>query len=133
MCITIFDVKLAENKEFLIFHPMCMCFLCAKSSSLRAINHRIMCLMWTFFQWPSTLKNLVGVLTSCCVLSGQATNTNFIVFGLTRSGLEPTIYHTRGEHANQILSNAHMPKSCLYVFDEVIYNEFLRKFHLENV
>ena len=77
MCITIFDVKLAENKEFLIFHPMCMCFLCAKSSSLRAINHRIMCLMWTFFQWPSTLKNLVGVLTSSVVdcgfesLSGQ--------------------------------------------------------------
>jgi len=30
----------------------------------------------------------------CCVLSGEATNTNFIVFGLTRPGLEPTIYHT---------------------------------------
>ena len=36
----------------------------------------------------------------CCVLSGEATNTNFIVFGLTRSGLEPMIYRTRGEHAN---------------------------------
>jgi hypothetical protein len=34
------------------------------------------------------------------VLNGEATNSNFIVFGLTRSGLEPTIYHTRGEHAN---------------------------------
>jgi hypothetical protein len=34
------------------------------------------------------------------VLSGEATKTNCIVFGLTRSGLEPTIYHTRGEHAN---------------------------------
>ena len=34
------------------------------------------------------------------VLSGEATNTNFIVIGLTRSGLEPMIYHTRGEHAN---------------------------------
>jgi hypothetical protein len=32
------------------------------------------------------------------VLSGEATNT--IVFGLTRSGLESTIYHTRGEHVN---------------------------------
>ena len=32
--------------------------------------------------------------------SGEATNTNFIVFGLTRSGLEPMIYHTRGEHVN---------------------------------
>ena len=27
-------------------------------------------------------------------------HTNFIVFGLNRSGLEPTIYNTRGEHAN---------------------------------
>ena len=26
---------------------------------------------------------------------------SYIVFGLTRSGLEPTIYHTRGERANQ--------------------------------
>ena len=28
----------------------------------------------------------------CCVLSGEATNANFIVFGFTRPGLEPTIY-----------------------------------------
>ena len=34
------------------------------------------------------------------MLCGEATNTNFIVFGLTQSGLEPTIYHSRGEHAN---------------------------------
>ena len=33
-------------------------------------------------------------------IGGEATNTNFIVFGLTRRGLEPTIYRTRGEHAN---------------------------------
>jgi hypothetical protein len=38
----------------------------------------------------------------CCVLSGEATHIYFEVFGLTRSGLEPTIYHTRGEHANHI-------------------------------
>jgi hypothetical protein len=34
------------------------------------------------------------------MLSGKATNTNFIVFGFTRSWLEPTIYRARGEHAN---------------------------------
>jgi hypothetical protein len=34
------------------------------------------------------------------MFSEEATNTNFIVFGLTRLGLDPTIYHTRGEHAN---------------------------------
>jgi hypothetical protein len=36
----------------------------------------------------------------CCVLSREATNTNFIVFGLTRLGLEFTIYRTQGKHAN---------------------------------
>jgi len=32
------------------------------------------------------------------LISGEATNTNSIVFGLTRSGLEHTIYRTLGEH-----------------------------------
>jgi hypothetical protein len=35
------------------------------------------------------------------VLYGEATNTNFIVFGLTRLGLAPTIYPTQGEQTNQ--------------------------------
>jgi hypothetical protein len=38
-------------------------------------------------------------------LSGEATNTKFILFGLTRSGLEPTIYHTQGEHANHYITS----------------------------
>ena len=38
--------------------------------------------------------------TKCGVLSEEATKTNFIVFGLTRPALEPTIYRTRGEHTN---------------------------------
>jgi hypothetical protein len=40
------------------------------------------------------------------VLSGEATNTNFIVFGLTLPGLEPTIYRTRGEPANHYATDA---------------------------
>jgi hypothetical protein len=40
------------------------------------------------------------------VLSGEATHTNFIVFGETRPGLEPTIYRTRGERANQYTTDA---------------------------
>jgi hypothetical protein len=35
------------------------------------------------------------------VLSRESTNTNFIVLGLTRSGIEPTTYRTQGEHAKQ--------------------------------
>jgi hypothetical protein len=33
-------------------------------------------------------------------LSGETTRINFIVFGLTQSGLEPTIYRTGGKHTN---------------------------------
>ena len=40
------------------------------------------------------------------MLSGEAADTNFIVFGLTRPMLEPTIYRTRGEHANHYTSDA---------------------------
>jgi hypothetical protein len=36
----------------------------------------------------------------------EATNTNFIVFGLTRSGLKPTIYRTQGENANHYTTDA---------------------------
>jgi hypothetical protein len=45
------------------------------------------------------------------VLSEAAKNSIFVVFGLTRSGLEPMIYHTRDEHTNH------------YTTDVVILNE----------
>jgi hypothetical protein len=45
-------------------------------------------------------------IVNYCVLSGEATNTNFIVLGLTRPGFEPTIYRTRGEHANHYTTDA---------------------------
>ena len=40
------------------------------------------------------------------MLSVEVTYTSFIVFGLTRPGLEPTIYRTRGEHANHYATDA---------------------------
>jgi hypothetical protein len=40
------------------------------------------------------------------LLSGEATNTHLIVFDLTRPGLEPSIYRTRGEHANHYTTDA---------------------------
>jgi len=40
------------------------------------------------------------------VFSGEATNTNFIVYGLTRSWLEHTIYHSRGELTNNYTTDA---------------------------
>jgi hypothetical protein len=52
----------------------------------------------------------------CCVLSGEATNTSFIVFGLTRSWIEPNINRTRGEHANHYAIDA-----VKYVQIHVVY------------
>jgi hypothetical protein len=65
---------------------------------------RIIYLLSPSYSWQYAeleLKNnhsLIAVLFAyvySCVLTGEVTNTNFIVFGLTRSGLEPTIYHKR--------------------------------------
>ena len=42
------------------------------------------------------------------MLSGEATNTNLIVFGLTRSGLEHTIYRNRDEHTNNYTTMYHI-------------------------
>ena len=40
------------------------------------------------------------------MLSGEATNSNCIVFGLTWSGLEHMIYRTRDEHSNNYTTDA---------------------------
>ena len=40
------------------------------------------------------------------MLSKEATNINFIVFGLIRSGFEPTIYLTRDQYANYYTTDA---------------------------
>jgi hypothetical protein len=42
-------------------------------------------------------QSVFALTLQWCVLSGEATNTNFIVFGLTRPGLEPMIYRTQGK------------------------------------
>jgi hypothetical protein len=44
--------------------------------------------------------------SSWCVFRGEATQINFIVFGLTRPGLELTIYHTQGEQGNHYSADA---------------------------
>ena len=40
------------------------------------------------------------------MLSGEATNNNFIVFGLTRLVLDPKIYRSQGEHPNHYATDA---------------------------
>jgi hypothetical protein len=50
--------------------------------------------------------NLSALSPYYCVLYGEASNTNYLVFNLTRSWLGPTIYHTWGKRANHCTSNA---------------------------
>ena len=38
----------------------------------------------------------------CCALIVEAIKTNFIVFGLTRLGIDPMIYRNCGEHDNHL-------------------------------
>ena len=52
-------------------------------------------------------QSLFFLLNAACLAnSGETTNKNVIVFGLTRPGLEPTIYRNRGEHANHYTTDA---------------------------
>jgi hypothetical protein len=64
------------------------------------------------------------------VLSGEATNTIFLVFGLIGSGLERTIYRTRGEQpANHYATDAvvlHHEKRKLYNQSLRAYGFFVR-------
>jgi hypothetical protein len=46
-------------------------------------------------------------------------NTNIIVFGLTRSGLEPKIYRTQGEHAEYYTTDVDFN---VYIEYDICYN-----------
>jgi hypothetical protein len=48
--------------------------------------------------WLRAIQSLLYILNGACLAEKQHIPI-FIVFGLTRSGLELTIYRTRGEHA----------------------------------
>jgi hypothetical protein len=56
-------------------------------------------------------QSVYALSPQCCVLSGEVTNT--IVFGLTQSGLEPTIYRTRVDNASHYTTVA-----VRFVFDK---------------
>jgi len=43
---------------------------------------------------PILSRSVFALTPECCVPNGEATNTYFGVFGLTRTGFEPSIYHT---------------------------------------
>jgi hypothetical protein len=52
----------------------------------------------------------------CCMLSGEATNTNVIVFGLSGQRLGPTVYCTRSEDAIHYIID-----TCTSIMNEIYY------------
>jgi hypothetical protein len=66
------------------------------------------------------------------MLRREATNTNFIVFGLTRPGLEPTIYRTRGKHANHYTTDAVKSTGYEVPIDVAIYYILLFYYFVKN-
>ena len=59
-------------------------------------------------------------------LNREATNTNIIVFGFTRSGLQPTIYRTPSEHANHYINHYYY---YYYNTDDVLSIHKIIKIH----
>jgi hypothetical protein len=54
--------------------------------------------------WFRANQSLLFLLNAVYLAEKQ--QIPILVFGLTQSGLEPTIYRTRGEHANNYATNA---------------------------
>jgi hypothetical protein len=48
--------------------------------------------------YPDSESTSLCSLSLMLLVSGEATNTNFIFFGLTRPGLKPTTYRTHANH-----------------------------------
>jgi hypothetical protein len=66
-----------------------------------------------------------------CFNNGEATNTNFIVFGLTRPGIKPTTYHTQGKHVNHYATDAVKKEYLKMIIDlqDMNYSSFLFSSH----
>ena len=75
------------------------------------------------------LQIKVFVLYAFCIMhSGDATNSNFVVFGLFRTALEHTIYHTRGEQLhNYTIDVVYTLYSCCVGTFAYIDTEFDQK------
>ena len=63
-------------------------------------------LHWDTLFWFRADQSLIFLLNAACLVETQQIPLDFIVFGLTQPGLEHTIYHIRGEHANQYATDA---------------------------
>jgi len=62
--------------------------------------------------WFLANQSVLLLINDAC-LAEKATNTNFLVFRLTRSGLKLMIYRTRGEYAKHYITDA-----VIYIIDK---------------
>ena len=53
--------------------------------------------------------------------SEETTTAKFIIFGLTRPVLEPTIYHTLGEHTNNYTTDPVLIHYVILVVEMYLY------------
>ena len=87
--------------EWLLFHAKSAIFLLYHGEKKLIFNEMMMrsglFYPYTLF-WFGADQSLLFLLHAACLAEKQ--QANFIVFGLTRPGLEPTIYRTRGDPAN---------------------------------
>jgi hypothetical protein len=56
--------------------------------------------------WFRANQSMLFLLYDACLHVAEKQQIPILVFGLTRPGLEPMIYCTRGEHANHYATDA---------------------------
>jgi hypothetical protein len=65
-------------------------------------------------------KPVLDLYLYCYVFSLEIANTNFIIFGLTWSGIESTIYHIRFEHAYNYITESFISKNLKFIVYKII-------------
>ena len=60
--------------------------------------------------WFRANQSMLFLLYDACLHVAEKQQIPILVFGLTRPGLEPTIYRTRGEHTNHYATDMYQEK-----------------------
>jgi hypothetical protein len=111
------DNKLSfnENGEIALYYTNTLSWICIVLAHWNNSPRLDMSLHWDTLSWFRP-NHYLFLLLNDAVLSGEATNTNLIVFGLTQPGLEPTIYRIRGEHTNHYRTDAYFVLKNVAIF-----------------
>ena len=93
---TFYDFWLDFGTVSIVWHSLLLIWLCVLGYSLDQKNLLpIRHVTSTQIYYPDSEPTIAR----------EATNSNFIVFGSSRTGFQPTIHCTRGEYANYIVLN----------------------------